>query len=58
MNKDQVKGRVKEVAGKTKEVAGRIMGNKSVEQKGKLEQTVGRVQAGFGDLKDHLKKGP
>ena|ERR1700674_243575 len=58
MNKDQVKGRIKEAEGKAKEVAGKIVGNKRVEEKGKVEQTVGKVQAGYGDLKDDLKKHP
>lgn len=57
MNKDQVKGRIKEVEGKAKEVAGKIVGNKNLEEKGKVQNTVGKVQAGYGDLKRDLKKG-
>jgi len=52
MNKDQVKGRAKEVKGKVKEVAGRISGNKDLEQRGKLEDVGGKIQAGYGDLKE------
>jgi len=57
MNKDQVKGRVKEAEGKVKEVTGKVVGNKNLEQKGRIEKTVGQVQADYGDLKRDLKKG-
>jgi len=56
MNKDQVKGRVEEAKGKVKQVAGKIVGNPSLEQKGNLEKLAGKAQAGFGDLKDAVKK--
>lgn len=57
MNNDQVKGRIKEAEGKTKQVAGKVVGNKSLEEKGKVQKAVGKVQAGYGDLKNDLKKG-
>lgn len=56
MNKDQVKGRIKQAEGKAKEVAGKIVGNKDLKRKGQLENVAGKVQAGFGDLKEDLKK--
>jgi uncharacterized protein YjbJ (UPF0337 family) len=56
MNKDQVKGRVKEVKGKAKEIAGVLAGDETLEQKGKLQNAVGKAQAGYGDLKRDLKK--
>jgi uncharacterized protein YjbJ (UPF0337 family) len=56
MNKDQVKGRVEEVKGKAKEVAGKVTDNKNLEQKGMIQNAAGKVQAGFGDLKEDLKK--
>jgi uncharacterized protein YjbJ (UPF0337 family) len=52
MNKDRVKGRIKEAEGKVKEVTGNIVGNKRLEEKGKLQKAVGKVQAGYGDLRD------
>jgi uncharacterized protein YjbJ (UPF0337 family) len=55
MNKDQVKGRQKEVAGKIKQVAGEIIGDKEMEAKGKVKKDLGRVQAGFGDVKSDIK---
>ena len=56
MNKDQVEGRVKEVKGKAKQVAGIVVGDKKLEQKGRVQNAVGKAQAGYGDLKKDLKK--
>ena len=38
MNKDQVKGRVEEVKGKIKQVTGAVVGNKTLEEKGKVQK--------------------
>ncbi len=51
MNKDQVKGRVKEVQGSVKEATGKLVGSTQLETKGKLEKMVGTVQAKHGDTK-------
>jgi uncharacterized protein YjbJ (UPF0337 family) len=56
MNKDQVKGRVKEAEGKIKEMAGKLVGNESLEAKGKIEKTLGHAQAKFGDVKQDVKE--
>ena len=56
MDKNQVKGRIKEAEGKAKEITGKIVGNKSLEAKGKVQKIVGKVQAAYGDLKNDLKK--
>jgi uncharacterized protein YjbJ (UPF0337 family) len=55
MNKDQVKGRVKEAQGKVKEVAGKIVGNEKLQAKGKIEKIAGKAQAKFGDVKKDVK---
>jgi len=55
MNKDQVKGRVKEAEGKIKEVAGKLVGNETLEAKGKIQKTLGKAQAKFGDVKQDAK---
>mgnify|MGYP003833582777 FL=1 len=55
MNKDQVKGRVKEAKGKVKEVAGRIAGDKTMENKGKLQNATGKALAAYGDVKEDIK---
>lgn len=56
MNKDQVKGRIKEVKGKAKEVAGELLGETDLEVEGILEKNLGKVQAGFGDIVDDAQK--
>jgi len=56
MNKDQVKGRIKEAKGSAKEVAGKVSGKESLELKGKLQKAGGKVQAGYGDIKNDIKK--
>ena len=40
MNKDQVKGRVKEATGKVKEITGKVVGNESLEAEGKIDHAV------------------
>lgn len=57
MNKDQVKGRFKEVEGKAKQGLGKITGNKDLEQKGKIDEGMGKIQGAYGDVKDAIKKG-
>ena len=57
MNKDQVKGRVEQVKGKVKQVTGAVVGNKTLEQKGKIQKVAGKAEVGIGDLKEDLKKG-
>jgi len=54
-NKDQVEGRIKELKGTIKEVAGQVVGNEKLEEKGKVQKTLGRAQAKFGDVKQDVK---
>jgi uncharacterized protein YjbJ (UPF0337 family) len=54
MNKDQVKGRVKQAAGKIKEVAGKVTGNKKTELDGAVQKAAGASRANFGDAKGRL----
>jgi uncharacterized protein YjbJ (UPF0337 family) len=56
MNRDQVEGRIDEEKGKAKKAAGKATGNKDLEQKGNIQKASGKVQAGYGDLKDEIKK--
>jgi uncharacterized protein YjbJ (UPF0337 family) len=55
MNKNQVKGRVKEVEGMIKEAAGKLVGNEKLEQKGKVQKILGEAQAAVGDIKQDVK---
>jgi uncharacterized protein YjbJ (UPF0337 family) len=56
MNKDQVKGRVREAKGKVKEIAGKAVGNRRVEAEGGAEQLAGKVQKTYGDAKNEARK--
>lgn len=55
MNKDQTEGRVKQAEGKIKEVAGKLVGNDTLEAKGKIERVLGKAQAKYGDVKQDVK---
>lgn len=55
INKDQVKGRVKEAEGTIKEAAGKAVGNDRLQAKGKVQKILGKAQAAFGDVKQDLK---
>jgi uncharacterized protein YjbJ (UPF0337 family) len=55
VNKDQVKGRAKEVQGKINEVTGKVVGDKKLEVKGKIQQIGGEARAKFGDVKQDVK---
>ena len=52
MNKDQVKGAVKDVAGKAQEKAGELTGSEKQQVKGLKNQVAGKTQQGFGDVKE------
>lgn len=56
VNKDQVKGVAKQVKGSVKETAGRVTGNRQTEAEGVAEKTAGKVQKGFGDVKEKVKR--
>jgi uncharacterized protein YjbJ (UPF0337 family) len=55
INKNQVKGRVKEAAGRVQEVAGKIIGSDHQEVKGNIKRNLGEAQAKFGDAKEKTK---
>ncbi|MDT8450342.1 MAG: CsbD family protein [Wenzhouxiangellaceae bacterium] len=50
MNKNQVKGRMKQVKGKAKEVFGRVTGNTRLKFKGKATKAAGGIQVRAGNL--------
>lgn len=56
MNKDQVKGHVKEAEGTIKEVAGKLVGNDKLKVEGQIDKAVGKAQSAYGDLKDAVEK--
>jgi uncharacterized protein YjbJ (UPF0337 family) len=56
MNKDQVKGKVKDVAGRVERQAGEWTGSKEAEVRGAAKQVEGKVQQAWGDVKDAGQK--
>jgi uncharacterized protein YjbJ (UPF0337 family) len=57
MNRDQVKGRVKEAAGKATKNAGRAAGSAKMEVKGLAKEAGGKVQKTVGDLRSKNDRG-
>jgi len=56
MNKDQIKGSVKEVAGKVQQKTGELTGNTTQQIKGAAKQVEGNVQKSYGDAKEAARK--
>ena len=56
MNKDQVKGKVKDVVGRIERQAGEWTGDPEKQVHGALKQAEGKVQNAWGDAKDASKK--
>jgi uncharacterized protein YjbJ (UPF0337 family) len=54
MNKDEVKGTVKDVAGKAQQKVGELTGSEEQQIKGLKNQAEGKVQKGVGHVKDAL----
>ena len=52
MNKDQLKGTVKDLGGKAQEKAGELTGSEKQQIKGLKNQATGKVQKGVGDVKE------
>jgi uncharacterized protein YjbJ (UPF0337 family) len=55
MNRDQLKGKVKDTAGKAQKEAGRATGKDTEAAKGLATQGEGKAQTAYGNLKETLK---
>lgn len=55
MNKDQVKGAIKDAAGKVQEKTGAVVGSTEQQIKGLAKQVEGKAQKQVGDVKEVLK---
>ena len=55
MNKDQVKGTLKDVAGKVQQKTGQLIGSTPQELKGIHKQVQGKTQKVAGDIKQLVK---
>lgn len=57
MNRDQVKGRVKEAAGTVQQKAGKAAGSVTQQAKGLAKRAAGKVQKVVGDARNDAEKG-
>jgi uncharacterized protein YjbJ (UPF0337 family) len=55
MNKDQVKGKAKEVAGEVQEHTGKAFGSTEQQAKGHAREMEGKAQKAAGDARENLK---
>jgi uncharacterized protein YjbJ (UPF0337 family) len=56
MNKDQVKGAVKDAGGKVQKGVGKALGDTDQQAKGEARQVEGKTQKGLGNVKKGLKE--
>lgn len=56
MNKDQVKGAIKDAAGKVQQKTGQLVGSDKQQVKGALKQAEGKTQKAVGDIKSAVNK--
>ena len=57
MNRDQVKGRMKEAGGKVQQKAGKASGSLKQQAKGLIKQGTGKLQKNAGDARNAESKG-
>jgi uncharacterized protein YjbJ (UPF0337 family) len=57
MDKDRIKGSVKQAQGKVMEGVGKATDDPNLQAKGKVKNAEGAVQKAFGKAKDALRKG-
>ncbi|GAB3463640.1 hypothetical protein GCM10027321_26540 [Massilia terrae] len=55
MNKDQIKGKAKDIGGKVQEEVGKVVGSSEQQAKGLSKQVEGKVQEKYGNLKENVK---
>jgi len=55
MNKDQIKGKAKDVGGKIQQKVGEAVGSRQQQSEGLSNQAAGKVQKKVGDVKEVAK---
>ncbi len=55
MNKDQIKGALKDAAGKVQQKAGEVINSREQQAKGIAKQVEGKTQKAVGDVKEAAK---
>ena len=56
MDKDEIKGKAKDIAGRVQRQAGEWTGDEESQAKGTMKQAEGKVQNAVGKMKDAAKK--
>jgi uncharacterized protein YjbJ (UPF0337 family) len=56
MNRDQIKGKAKDIAGKVQQKVGEAIHSSTQQVKGVGKQVVGKVQKATGDANERLKE--
>ena len=56
MDKDEIKGKTKDIAGRVQRQAGEWTGSEEQQAKGAAKQVEGKVQNAFGEVKDAAHK--
>lgn len=54
MNKDQIKGTLKETAGKLQQTGGEVVGSDEQKAKGLAKRAEGKLQKQAGNIKEHI----
>ena len=55
MNKDQVKGKAKDIGGKIQEEVGKVVGSNKQQAEGLANQAEGKLQEKVGDAKEVVR---
>ena len=55
VNKDQLGGVIKQAKGSVKQTVGKVTGNKRTQAEGMADKVAGKIQKGYGDLKETIK---
>jgi uncharacterized protein YjbJ (UPF0337 family) len=55
MNKDQIKGKAKDIGGKIQEEVGKVVGSNKQQAEGLANQAEGKLQEKAGDVKEVVK---
>jgi len=56
MNKDEIRGKAKNIKGRVKQGAGAVTGNKRLEGEGAAERIGGAAQEGIGKIRRELEE--
>lgn len=56
MNKDQIKGTIKQAAGKVQNKVGQVVDSPKQQAKGLAKEVEGSAQKNYGDAKESVKK--